>query len=304
MAYLHEDKEEFINAVNLASKRYGILPVVAEKDYYVTMILRGLSERLEFVVFKGGTSLSKCHKVIKRFSEDIDITIDTKLSQGQMKKLKEVIKEIADELGLTIPNIDETRSRRSYNRYILEYNSVITEPDDAVQNAVLMETSFAEVSFPTVILPVHSYIGDMMIDEAPNELDNFRLEPFEMKVQGLDRTLADKVFAICDYYMQDRVKKHSRHIYDIYKLLPIIPQTAEYRLLVKEVRNVRAQTNICPSAQPGVDVPGMLNFLIENNIYKEDYENITARILEESVPYDVAIEAIRSIAASGIFDEE
>lgn len=304
MAYLHEDKEEFTNAVNLASERYGILPVVAEKDYYVTMILRGLSERLEFIVFKGGTSLSKCHKVIKRFSEDIDITIDTKLSQGQMKKLKEVIKEIADELGLTIPNIDETRSRRSYNRYILEYNSVITEPDDAVQNAVLMETSFAEVSFPTVILPVHSYIGDMMIDEAPGELENFRLEPFEMKVQGLDRTLADKVFAICDYYMQDRVKKHSRHIYDIYKLLPIIPQTAEYKLLVKEVRNVRAQTNICPSAQPGVDVSGMLNFLIENNIYKEDYENITARILKEAVPYDVAIEAIRSIAASGIFDEE
>lgn len=304
MAYLHEDKEEFTNAVNLASERYGILPVVAEKDYYVTMILRGLSERLEFVVFKGGTSLSKCYKVIKRFSEDIDITIDTKLFQGQMKKLKEVIKEIADELGLMIPNIDETRSRRSYNRYILEYNSVITEPDDAVQNAVLMETSFAEISFPTVILPVHSYIGDMMIDEAPGELENFRLEPFEMKVQGLDRTLADKVFAICDYYMQDRVKKHSRHIYDIYKLLPIIPQTAEYKLLVKEVRNVRAQTNICPSAQPGVDVSGMLNFLIENNIYKEDYENITARILKEAVPYDVAIEAIRSIAASGIFDEE
>ena len=113
-----------------------------------------------------------------------------------------------------------------------------------------------------------------------------------------------ELFAICDYYMQDRVKKHSRHIYDIYKLLPIIPQTAEYKLLVKEVRNIRAQTNICPSAQPGVDVSGMLNFLIENNIYKEDYENITARILEESVPYDVAIEAIRSIAKSGIFDEE
>jgi len=84
----------------------------------VTMILRGLSERLGFVAFKGGTSLSKCHKVIKRFSEDIDITIDTKLSQGQMKKLKEAIKAIAEELGLVIPNIDETRSRRSYNRYI------------------------------------------------------------------------------------------------------------------------------------------------------------------------------------------
>lgn len=46
----------------------------------------------------------------------------------------------------------------------------------------------------------------MMAEEAPEALENFGLEPFEMKVQGLDRTLADKVFAICDYYMQERVK--------------------------------------------------------------------------------------------------
>lgn len=133
------------------------------------MILRCLSERLGYIVFKGGTSLSKCHKVIKLFSEDIDITIDTKLSQGQMKKLKEVIQDISAELEMIIPNIEDTRSRRSYNKYILEYQSVVSEPDEAVQSAVLLETSFAEVSFPTVILPVHSYIGDMMTDEAPDE---------------------------------------------------------------------------------------------------------------------------------------
>lgn len=191
MAYLHENREEFTNAVNLASEYFHILPIIAEKDYYVTMILRELSERQEFIVFKGGTSLSKCHKAIKRFSEDIDITIDSKLTQGQMKKLKESIKAIAGQLGLSIPNIDDTRSRRSYNRYILEYQSVLSEPDDAVQTAVLMETSFAEVSFPAVVLPVHSYIGDMMAEEAPEELENFCLEPFEMKVQGLDRTLGE-----------------------------------------------------------------------------------------------------------------
>ena len=212
MAYLHENREEFENAVNLASKHFHILPVIVEKDYYVTMILRKLSEDQGFVVFKGGTSLSKCHKVIKRFSEDIDITIDSKLSQGQMKNLKASIKKIAAELGLSIPNIDETRSRRSYNRYVLEYQSVLPKPDDAVQTAVLMGTSFAEVSFPTVVLPVHNYIGDMMIEEAPEELENFYLNSFDMKVQGLDRTLADKIFAICDYYMQGKVKKHSRHI--------------------------------------------------------------------------------------------
>ena len=301
MEYLHKHKEDFINAVNLASEYFHILPVIVEKDYYVTMILRELAERQGFVVFKGGTSLSKCHKAIKRFSEDIDITIDSRLSQGQMKKLKEVIKDIANELDLVIPNIDETRSRRSYNRYILEYQSVLYEPDDTVQNAVLMETSFAEVSFPTVILPVHSYIGNMMIEEAPEEIKNFRLDPFEMKVQGLDRTLVDKVFAICDYYLQNKVKKHSRHIYDIYKLLPIVPQNEKFKNLIKDVRSVRAMTNICPSAQPEVNVPELLTFLIENEVYRDDYEKITARILEEDVNYETAIKAVKEIAISGLF---
>lgn len=302
MAYLHENREEFTNAVNLASERFHILPVVAEKDYYVTMILRGLATRLPFVVFKGGTSLSKCFGAIKRFSEDIDITIDTLLSQGQMKNLKEVIKEIAAELGLQIPNIDETRSRRSYNRYVLEYKSVIGVTDDAIPSSVLMETSFAEVSFPTVVLLVHSYIGDMMQTEAPEELEHFLLEPFEMKVQGVDRTLVDKVFAICDYYLNDNIKKHSRHIYDIYKLFPLVPQDETFKKLVQEVREVRAQTNICPSAQPGINVPELLHLLVDNQVYREDYNLITERILEETIPYDTAIEAVKMIAESGMFE--
>lgn len=303
MAYLHEDREEFETAINMASEKYGIMQNVVEKDYYVTMILRGLSQRLEYIVFKGGTSLSKCHKAIKRFSEDIDITIDAKLTQGQMHKLKDAIKEIAEDLGLIIPNIDETRSRRSYNRYILEYKSVIADTDDTVQSAVLMETSFAEVSFPTVVLPVHSYIGDLMADEAPEQLINYHLDTFEMKVQGIERTLIDKVFAICDYYLEDKVKKHSRHIYDIYKLLPIVPQDEEFIALVREVRDVRAMNSICPSAQPGINVPEILKKIISMDVYKDDYVNITSRILEEEVPYETAIEAVKAISESGVFEE-
>lgn len=301
MAYLHENREEFENAVNLASKHFHILPVIVEKDYYVTMILRKLSEDQGFVVFKGGTSLSKCHKVIKRFSEDIDITIDSKLSQGQMKNLKASIKKIAAELGLSIPNIDETRSRRSYNRYVLEYQSVLPKPDDAVQTAVLMETSFAEVSFPTVVLPVHNYIGDMMIEEAPEELENFYLNSFDMKVQDLIGLWRIRfllfVITIC--------KGKSKSIHGIFTIsinCSNCPPDREFKTLVREVRDVRAMTNICPSAQLGVNVPQMLDFLVKNEIYKEDYENITSRILEENVSYDTAIEAVRKIAASEMFE--
>ena len=39
----------------------------------------------------------------------------------------------------------------------------------------------------------------------------------------------------------------------------------------------------------------LLNFLIENEIYKDDYEKITARILEEDVNYETAIEAVKRL---------
>ena len=302
MMYLHKNNEQFLNAIELAYEQTGIMTQAIEKDYYVTMLLRLLSEKMPYIVFKGGTSLSKCHKVIQRFSEDIDITIDTQISQGQKKNIKQAIVSSADELGMNIENFNETRSRRDYNRYIISYNSVLPLSSVALKPAVLLETSYTAVSFPTVILPVHSYIGDMMKTEAPDYAEEFSLIPFSMKIQGIDRTLADKIFAICDYYMQGRVKKHSRHIYDIYKLLQIVPQTDEFKALIKEVRGVRAMTNICPSAQPDVNVPEMLKFLIENEVYKEDYENITARILEEDVSYDVAIEAVKKIAKSGMFE--
>lgn len=37
-------------------------------------------------------------------------------------------------------------------------------------------------------------------------------------------------------------------------------------------------TNICPSAQLEVNVPELLNFLIENEVYRDDYEKVIARI--------------------------
>ena len=220
-----------------------------------------------------------------------------------MRKLKEVIKSVTEELRLRIPNIDDTRSRRNYNRYILEYDTVLSDPDEAVQTAVLLETSFVEVSFPTVLLPVHSYVGDMLLEEAPERMEEYQLDLFDMKVQDIDRTLIDKVFAICDYYMQNKVRKHSRHIYDIYKLKKIVPMTDAFKKLVADVRVERARTDICPSAQQGVDIPEMLRDIVKNEVYKEDYETITVKLLEEHVPYETVIEAVKAIAATDIFRE-
>lgn len=53
--------------------------MIVEKDYWVCFVLNYLftkSEWKDAFTFKGGTSLSKCYDLIKRFSEDIDLILD------------------------------------------------------------------------------------------------------------------------------------------------------------------------------------------------------------------------------------
>lgn len=302
MAFLHNDKEQFSDAINLTAYQTGIMAQAVEKDYYVSLILRKLAQRIPFIVFKGGTSLSKCHGVIKRFSEDIDITIDTEITQGQKQRVKGAIIEIAAELDMVVTNLNETHSRRDYNRYIIAYSSVLPTASDAVQSAVLLETSFKTVSFPTVELPVRSYIGTMMESEAPDLIKDFELEPFSMKVQGLDRTLADKIFAICDYYMQNAVQKHSRHLYDIHMLLPLVPLDENFRELMRDVREDRKASPVCVSAQDEVSIPAVLQQIIKENAYRSDYNNLTTQLLEEPIAYETVIDSLRQVATQLTFD--
>lgn len=101
---------------------------------------------------------------------------------------------------------------------------------------------------------------------------------------------------------KEKVAKHSRHLYDIYKLLPLVPQDENFRELVKEVRAVRAQSFICPSALPEADVPELLEKIIREKAYKQDYDSLTTQLLEENVPYDTVIAALKKVAESSLFE--
>jgi len=71
---LHKDKKAFESIIIEATSKFSGITDIAmiEKDYYVTYFLKEIAEKQPNIIFKGGTSLSKCHKVINRFSEDID----------------------------------------------------------------------------------------------------------------------------------------------------------------------------------------------------------------------------------------
>lgn len=86
MAYLHSEREQFRDAIDLAYDQTGVMVQAIEKDYYVTMLLRLLAQKMPYIVFKGGTSLSKCHKVIRRFSEDVDNVLVWCNREGRLRK--------------------------------------------------------------------------------------------------------------------------------------------------------------------------------------------------------------------------
>lgn len=298
--YLHEERENFKNIIEQVSNENGRTPMVIEKDYYVTLILKLLSEQLGNCVFKGGTSLSKGFRAIDRFSEDIDITFDEHIGESRRKKLKNVVlKGISEELGMPIINWDSIQSDRDYNAYHFAYDSVFGMEEDRLLQFVKLETALGSYSFPTQVVEIKNYIGDYLKERGRDDLaEQFSLNAFSMKLQALERTYIDKVFALCDYYLESKSKRYSRHLYDIYKLTPLMTFDEVFGELVWEVREHRSKMSICPSAREDVDVAAILLEFCNNDFYKEDYQAVTSYFAADYVPYEETVAVIRELAES------
>lgn len=299
---LHNDPSLFEQVILRVSEDTGIEASIIEKDYYVTLFLQRIVARQPNIIFKGGTSLSKCYKLINRFSEDIDLNIDSEThpTEGQRKKLKEAIVSIIDEFGFTLINTDKVRSRRDYNRHVVEYPTVF--PTSFLKEHLIVETAVYIKAYPCKRMLASSLIYDYLKHNSFTELiEQYGLEPFALNVQTAERTLVDKVFALGDYYLCDAVHEHSRHVYDIYKLLDVAALNDSMKQLVWDVFEERKPHANCRSAKDGIDVNTLLQEIVDKTVYKQDYEDITARILFEEVPYETAITALQKIIASGVF---
>ena len=288
--FLHNDRKKFIKVVADASKAYEIESAMVEKDYFVTMFLKYLAKREPLLVFKGGTCLSKCFKLIKRFSEDIDINLFGMegLSHRRKKEMKTNIKDTINDLGLELSNPEQVFSGRDYNLYKISYPSVFE--NQSLKPYLEVESYFLIGSFPTVNMGVTSFIYDWLKEDGSDDtISEYGLEPFEVRAQALERTFADKIFAVCDYYMGGRINGQSRHLYDLHKILPLMTLNDGMKDFMEEIRRAREGKRDCPSAEKGVSLPETIRTIMAEGTYKEDYDRITAPLLYETVAYgDIA----------------
>ena len=225
---LHHNQELFSELIVRTSEMLKMPEIYIEKDYWVTYILYALSQMdadiQEKVVFKGGTSLSKAHRLIERFSEDIDLAVVAEgLNGNQTKKLLKTLEKSLAQLPLEeIAEHPQMTKGSEYRKSVYAYPQ-LREGDfgDAVNVIILELNTFAHPT-PNSKMTISSYINEFLSKEGRDDLIKANdLEAFEVSVLDLERTLCEKISAIAraSYDGDAEMQKKIRHFYDIHLLL-------------------------------------------------------------------------------------
>ena len=221
--------QDFADALLATAQALNLPEAFVEKDYWVTTVLRALSDSpyREAIVFKGGTALSKAYGLVQRFSEDVDLAVTDDVTRTNAKT-KSLMDRAAKHITRGLPEVaDAATSRGSrFRRTVHQYESVLASPLFAQvrHGQILVEVNAFAHPHPSQWLPVQSYVGQFL--EAHGEqalVAEHGLEPFEVQVLSLERTLTEKVLALVRAgYQPDAVaelRAKIRHVYDLYHLL-------------------------------------------------------------------------------------
>ena len=298
MNWYREYQTEWKEIIETVARELGRSEQMVEKDTIQSIFLFELAKSELPFVFKGGTSVSKVYNLIDRFSEDIDLSMNRRPTQSERVKSKELIIGIAENLGLVLSNPEEIKSRYDYNKYVFKYDSLFS----VIPLEIIIETSYYQSVYPVDKHVVGSFVGRFCLDRNIILPVPFEAAEVMMNVQSVERTFVDKVFAVCDYKIQNMQDRDSRHLYDICKLLQEVELNEELDKLIDMVRDDRMQSKNNPSAQLEYIIPDMLKEIIRSRFYEPDYKNVTQKLLYEDISYDYAIEnGIAIISESDVF---
>jgi hypothetical protein len=311
----------------------GLVPALVEKDFWVCWTLKHLFSVPEFqgrILFKGGTTLSKIFRVIRRFSEDIDLAVDW---------------EMLGFVGDRSPNADMSNTRRgrlldemlaACQQYIAgefvrtlqgRIVSVLGASGDREEWALAVndkDPNIVEFRYPRVIEPA-GYTRNLVVLEMGTHAefvprDNFAVTPYAgdefpdffddpacpVTAIRAERTFWEKATILHQEYHRppDRPLPdgYSRHYYDVAMLagsdikLRALPDTD---LLARVVRH---KVHFYPRrwARYDLAVPGTLRVTpsaLWIDALRRDYQEMNVMFFEEPPTFDVVVEHLTELQA-------
>lgn len=220
----------------ITAERMHLSEGIIEKDYWVCFVLDYLfndSPWKDSLAFKGGTSLSKCYKIISRFSEDIDLVLDWRLlgfkslepyinrSQNQLNRLKsDIINKSNNFLKSVIKPRFESDFQELINESFIFYMDgedtlCFSYPklfeDSSILNEIRIEIGALSAWSPIEKINIQAYAvkyAPLMFEDS-----NFTVTSTQAK-----RTFWEKVIILhkTNYRLDSRFPaRYARHYYDI-----------------------------------------------------------------------------------------
>ena len=244
MNWFNLSKKDCIAVLEQASALSGINEKALEKDIWVTLVLDATFKTpyAQHLSFKGGTSLSKAWKIIERFSEDIDLSIDRSfygftenLSYSQIKKLKRISSEFVStsfkielekslvKIGVpsnmfsikAIPIPETMKDTVDPQEIVVEYASIF-EPMEYLPDMIRVEISARSIKESAQLRNVSSLVSEIL-PELGNLENDFQVWSIEPQI-----TLLEKLFLLHEEFSKQIPKirhlRMSRHLYDLFKL--------------------------------------------------------------------------------------
>jgi len=322
------DKQDIFEIV---AHELGVMPQLIEKDFWVCWILKilfSLPESGSHLTFKGGTSLSKCYNVIKRFSEDVDISIERtfltsqesiepekkqsgKENQRRLERLKQscqkkiiniIVPELRAKINSSISGLGKWRVEidphdKDKQTVLFSYPILLeTSMDNYVQPVVKIEFGARSDHWPTEILPVKPYIA--------NASDKMVVEGASVRVLGAERTFWEKATILHMIYNYPEGKniplRMSRHYYDLFAITNalIYKKSLEKIALLNDVSAHKTLFFKANWARYEEAKPGSLRLVPRNDQIsqlKTDYRQMQQMFFEDPPPFEKIVEKLRSV---------
>jgi predicted nucleotidyltransferase component of viral defense system len=332
--FIKLDKNERSQAFRIASERLGYPAYVIEKDFWVTYMLDTLFNRIKHnhkIMFKGGTSLSKCYKLIDRFSEDIDISLNmadlgfeneksphniaNNESKSAAKRAIENLKMAGEEFikskilvllrdtlnkdFLSKDDWDLVIDKDNVENILFHYPKSLEDEEYSanryVKPVVLIETGTKSEHIPLDQVNINSLLEDAIPEIKSNSLIN---------VLSPKRTFWEKVtilHAENNINRVERVKERlSRHLYDVVMLYrnEIGQEAAKDTELLKLVSTHKEFYYRSNAAKYCEAKLGTLNIVPKGEIleaFRLDYEKMRDMFVGEVIPFEIIISELESL---------
>lgn len=295
---------------------------IIEKDFWVCFVLNYLMNESKFknyLIFKGGTSLSKCYDVIKRFSEDVDLVLkwdalgfdDREVYKTRSKNQYYKFETTMNEKGAQFIQNEIKKDLKENLASKIKSMDILSDETDPMVLYVKYPASFDNQYIPSMVkLEIGPVAAKTPTEEKlvePYCFKCFHLDnkhPFKVETVSIARTFWEKLLILyneCNRPMDKKTpKRYSRHFYDVYIIYKsnYFDNIVKNKNLFEEVKTFKSKyyrnswSNIENASFKDMHIVPCKERLMEISL---DYENMKDMIFDNKPSFEEIINGLNDL---------